>query len=260
MCTLVLLRRPDHAWPLILGANRDEMTDRPWKPPGRHWADLPGAVAGLDVLAGGSWLGLNARGVVAAALNRIGSLGPSVGKRSRGELVLAALAEPDAEAAAAALSRRDAADYRSFNLVVADARKVFWLRNDANEGANEGATEGHARVVERFELPPGLSMITAHDRNDLGSARIRRHLPRLRGAPPPDPDRDDWRAWQDILASRQEGPSDDPYAAMTVGSDSGFGTVSSSLIALPNPRRAAKPVWLFAPGPPDRTPYAAMTL
>lgn len=256
MCTLVLLRRPDHAWPLILGANRDEMTDRPWKPPGRHWAALPGAVAGLDVLAGGSWLGLNERGVVAAALNRIGSLGPSVGKRSRGELVLAALAEPDAEAAAAALRRRAAADYRSFNLIVADARKAFWLRNDTDEAA----TEERARVIERFELPPGLSMITAHDRNDLGSARIRRHLPRLRGAPPPDPDRDDWRAWQEILASRRESPGDDPYAAMTVESDSGFGTVSSSLIALPDPRRTAKPVWLFAPGRPDRTPYAAVTL
>ena len=41
MCTLVILRRPGHAWPLILGANRDEMKDRPWSPPGRHWPDRP---------------------------------------------------------------------------------------------------------------------------------------------------------------------------------------------------------------------------
>ena len=66
MCTLVILRRPGHAWPVLIGANRDEMIDRESKPPGRHWPDRPEVVAGLDVLAGGSWLGVNDWGVVAA--------------------------------------------------------------------------------------------------------------------------------------------------------------------------------------------------
>src|ERR1700685_676462 len=56
MCTLILLRRPGHDWPVIVGANRDEMKARPWRPPGRHWPDRPEVVAGLDELAGGSWL------------------------------------------------------------------------------------------------------------------------------------------------------------------------------------------------------------
>src|SRR3981189_2632828 len=66
MCTLVILRRPEHDWPVIIGANRDEMIDRPAKPPGRHWADRAEVVAGLDLLAGGSWLGVNDWGVAAA--------------------------------------------------------------------------------------------------------------------------------------------------------------------------------------------------
>ncbi|MEJ0068804.1 MAG: hypothetical protein WDO24_08845 [Pseudomonadota bacterium] len=37
MCTVVLLVRPGHDWPLLLGANRDEMADRHWDPPARHW-------------------------------------------------------------------------------------------------------------------------------------------------------------------------------------------------------------------------------
>ena len=53
MCTLAILRRPEHDWPVIIGANRDEMIDRPAKPPGRHWADRVEVVAGLDLLAGG---------------------------------------------------------------------------------------------------------------------------------------------------------------------------------------------------------------
>ena len=82
MCTLVILRRPDHAWPLLFAANRDEMLERPWRPPARHWPDRPDVVAGRDELAGGTWLGVNDHGVGAAVLNRIGSLGQTTDKRS----------------------------------------------------------------------------------------------------------------------------------------------------------------------------------
>src|SRR6266404_7937500 len=120
MCTLVILRRPEHAWPVVIGANRDEMTDRPAKPPGRHWPDRAEVVAGLDLLAGGSWLGLNDWGVTAAVLNRTGSLGPAPGQRSRGELVLEALDHADAVSAALALGDLDPRAYRSFNMIIAD--------------------------------------------------------------------------------------------------------------------------------------------
>ena len=48
MCTVVILRRPGHPWPIVFAANRDEMLDRPWQAPGRHWPDRPEVVAGLD--------------------------------------------------------------------------------------------------------------------------------------------------------------------------------------------------------------------
>src|ERR1700737_3829646 len=84
MCTLVILRRPEHRWPVLIGANRDEMVERPSRPPGRHWPDRPEVVAGLDAFAGGSWLGINDWGVAAAVLNRHGSLGPAAGVGSGG--------------------------------------------------------------------------------------------------------------------------------------------------------------------------------
>src|SRR5262249_38502178 len=77
MCPLVMLRGPDHPWPVVIGANRDEMIDRPSLPPGRHWPDRVEVTAGIDLLAGGSWLGINDWGVAAAILNRQGSLGPA---------------------------------------------------------------------------------------------------------------------------------------------------------------------------------------
>ena len=71
MCTLVILRRPEHLWPVVIGANRDEMIGRPALPPARHWPDRPEVVAGRDLLAGGSWLGVNDWGVAAAILDRL---------------------------------------------------------------------------------------------------------------------------------------------------------------------------------------------
>ena len=135
MCTLLILRRPDHDWPVVIGANRDEMIDRPARAPGRHWPDRPEVVAGIDLLAGGSWLGVNDWGVAAAVLNRHGSLGPEAGLRSRGELVLEALDHADAVDAAAALTDLDPASYRSFNLIVADNRDAFWLRQAVSGGS-----------------------------------------------------------------------------------------------------------------------------
>src|ERR1051325_6769431 len=149
MCTLVILRRPEHEWPVIIGANRDEMIDRPAKPPGRHWPDRAEIVAGIDLLAGGSWLGINGWGVAAAVLNRQGSRGPEAGLRSRGELVLEALDHADAVDAAAALSYLDPASYRSFNLIVADNRDAFWVRHTGR------------RRIEARPIDEGLSVIAA---------------------------------------------------------------------------------------------------
>jgi uncharacterized protein with NRDE domain len=254
VCTLALLLRPEHRWPLILGANRDEMRDRPWHGPGRHWPERPEVVAGRDLLGGGSWLGLNRQtGLVAAILNRRGSLGPQPGKRSRGELVLRALEAKSASAAAAELAGIAPADYRSFNLVVADRQAAVWLRHLGPEAA---------RAPETHALPAGLTLLTAGDRNDPSSPRIRRYLPRLEAAPAPDPGAGDWSAWQAILADRGDPDGSEPMAAMNLGLPSGFGTVSSSLIVLGRDPAAQglDLQWLFAAGRPDEAPYQAVNL
>src|SRR6202047_5138121 len=151
MCTLVILRRPEHDWPVIIGANRDEMIDRPAQPPGRHWPDRAGGGTGH------------------------GALGPATGLRSRGELVLEALDHADAAAAAAALSQLNTAAYRSFNLIVADNRDGFWLRH-----ADTGR-------VELRPLKDGLSIIASGEIDDLRTRRLELALPAFRARPAPDP-------------------------------------------------------------------------
>src|SRR5579863_3156236 len=196
MCTLVILRRPEHAWPVVIGANRDEMIARAALPPGRHWPDRAEVVAGLDLEAGGSWLGVNDWGVAAAILNRHGSLGPAAGLRSRGELVLEALDHADAVAAAAALSHLDPAAYRTFNLIVADNRDAFWLRH-----AGSGP-------IQARPLAEGLSMIDSGELNRPNNRRVTLATPRFRDATPPDPDRDDWAAWEALLSDGESPPGE----------------------------------------------------
>ena len=249
MCTVVVLFRPRHAWPVVVAANRDEMHDRPWDPPARHWPDRRHVTGGLDRLAGGTWMAINDDGLIACVLNRMHTLGPVAGKRSRGELPLEALDHAEADIAAEALAALDPHAYRPFNLLVADCRSVWWLRNDGSRLA----------VVP---VAPGLAMITAHDLNDTAaSPRMRRHLPRFRAAPAPVPDADggrgDWFAWETLMAGGTGADS----ASMCVDLPDGFRTVSSSLCALPAPaadHRSA--VWRFASGPPGRTGYRPVML
>ncbi len=249
MCTIVIIRRPDHAWPVIIGANRDEMVSRPWEAPARHWPDRQNVVAGLDCLAGGTWLARNDEGVVAAVMNREHSLGPLPGKRSRGELPLEAVDHADATAAAEALKELDPDAYQPFNMLIADNQDAYWL-----------CSNGISKKIELNLLPLGWSMLTSKSLNDQKCPRTMAYLSRFERAPVPDPEHNDWISWQMLLASRTHDASD---TAMCIATENGFGTVCSTLIALPNnnavnQKNNLRGIFLFAAGSPDANPFNAI--
>jgi Transport and Golgi organisation 2 len=179
-------------------------------------------------------MGINRHGVVATVLNRPGTLGPAAGKRSRGELPLMALDHPTAEQAAAAITDLDAGAWRGFNMVLADPTGALFIR---------GLGHGQPQAVP---LPQGVSMVTAHDPNDLTSPRTARHLPRFEAAEPIGAD--DWAAWLPILSDRSGGAAEQ----INVEHRGGFGTVCSSFVSLPT---AGRPIWRFAAAPPDKAGF-----
>jgi uncharacterized protein with NRDE domain len=234
VCTVVVLVRRDHPYPVLLAANRDERINRAWDSPAAYWPEQPDVVAGRDRSAGGTWMGINRHGVVAAILNRAGTLGPVLGKRSRGELPLIALRHATARQAAAAIGDLDAGDWRDFNMVLADRTGAMFVR---------GTGEGHP---EAKALTGGVSMVTAYDPNNLESPRVARHLRALRASVPGGPD--DWGGWRTILSDRS-GHTGEQINVVPRG---GFGTVCSAFVAIPE---QGAPVWLFAAGPPHEAEF-----
>ncbi|APH60011.1 NRDE family protein [Granulibacter bethesdensis] len=239
MCTLVLLHRPGTDWPLLIAANRDERLARPWLPPARHWPDMA-VTGGLDTVAGGTWMAINDQGVVAAVLNRTGTLGPVAGKRSRGDLPILALHYRSAEEAVQALAQLDAGAWRGFHLVVADRSHAFCLIGKSLPG-----------VADIRPLKAGISMITAHDPAPTYSPRATRFLPVFGQTIPPSPP--DWGRWPAIMAD-QTGPRE---SCICLPPQNGYGTVCSSLVGI---SASSDPVCSFAAGSPHETEYQSVQM
>jgi uncharacterized protein with NRDE domain len=131
MCTLLFAWQVDPARPLIVAANRDEFYARPtavastWP---RALAGDPEIVAGRDLLAGGTWLGVTREGRFAALTNvREPFVATPPGAPSRGGLVAEFLRGRAAPAAYVTALRPDT--YAGFNLIVGDRDSLWYLSN-----------------------------------------------------------------------------------------------------------------------------------
>ncbi|ACY14246.1 NRDE family protein [Haliangium ochraceum] len=128
MCTLLFGFRSSAAYPLIIAANRDEHYARPTRRAG-FWDDAPEVLAGRDLEAGGTWMGVTRAGRWAALTN---IHEPGVAHEdalSRGELVSGFLRNDDEPGAyLAALEAREHR-YRGFNLVIGTREQVWYVSN-----------------------------------------------------------------------------------------------------------------------------------
>jgi uncharacterized protein with NRDE domain len=68
MCLILFAYRHHGRYPLVIAANRDEYYERP-SAPAAFWSDFPDLLAGRDVRAGGTWLGVTKSGRIAAVTN-----------------------------------------------------------------------------------------------------------------------------------------------------------------------------------------------
>lgn len=232
MCTLAVAIRTDRRWPLVVAANRDEQLGRAaegWAL--RDPAGGPRYAAPRDLVAGGTWIGVSARGVLAAVTNFHAPFDwyPDPARRSRGDLVGLALAHPSAAAAREALAPLSADRFNPFHLVVADGASAFLWRADGTAAAFD-------------ELGPGLHVVT--ERSPDGRCP-RGEIVRARWPLDPSPQR-----LRELLSVH--GAAGDRLAATCIHADPVYGTRSAAVLRL-SADLATSELWA-ADGPPCTAP------
>lgn len=127
MCLIVFAWRPDSDCPLLLAANRDEFHSRA-SAPMQWWEDAPQVLAGRDLQASGTWLGVGRSGRFAAVTNiRDPNAIAATAPRSRGDLTRAFLDSdvPAREYLDGVASR--VSEYLGFNLLLGDRQGLWYL-------------------------------------------------------------------------------------------------------------------------------------
>ena len=129
MCVILISYRTHPEYDLVVAANRDEFHDRP-AAAADYWQDEPDVLAGRDLRAGGTWLGVNRRGHFAAVTNyREPGAEVRPDAPSRGDLVSRFRRTEDSTAAYVAALRHEASQYGGFSLFVYDGESLAFLSN-----------------------------------------------------------------------------------------------------------------------------------
>ena len=128
MCLVLLALGYHPEYPLVLAANRDEFYDRPTAP-AQLWATNPSILGGRDLKAGGTWLGVDRRGRLAAVTNYRQGERESPAPRSRGLLVSDFLTGDTDRLEYMERVQRDAGLYNGFNLIAGDASSICYYSN-----------------------------------------------------------------------------------------------------------------------------------
>lgn len=148
MCIAYLSLGVNPDWPLFIAANRDEFHQRPTLA-ARPWPDAPQIIAGRDLSAGGTWLGmsLSQRWALLTNFRDPGNQRPDAS--SRGKLVSDFLqGEMSAEEYTKYIYSR-AQDYNGFNLIVGHGLHAWYVGN-------------HAACTGPVSLAPGRYALSNH--------------------------------------------------------------------------------------------------
>lgn len=128
MCLILLAWRAHPDYPLVVAANRDEFFARPTAK-AAAWPDARGVLAGRDLQAGGTWLGIGPGGRFAALTNFRDPASQRPDAASRGGLVAGFLTGNERAPAYVERIAADAAAYNGFNLLCGDGETLVWFSN-----------------------------------------------------------------------------------------------------------------------------------
>ena len=236
MCTLILLDRVVPEFPVIVAANRDEFFARPAAPPARV---VPSDgrlafVAPKDLEAGGTWMGLNSYGLFVGLTNRPAAV-RDPGARSRGLLVVDALGQRSAAAAAEELQRVCEQRSAPFNLLAADGEETWLARSQGDH-------------LETRRLGPGIHVVCNRDSDDPRSGKVRSIEAMLRTLDLTSGLEKLVDGLAQVLGAHPDGSNSLENPCVHTAE---YGTRSSSVLAVGPERRT----WRYADGAPCESRY-----
>jgi uncharacterized protein with NRDE domain len=247
VCTLALYFRIFDDYPLVVAANRDEHYDRPSSAPAVV-ASNPKILAGKDLQAGGTWLGVNEHGVIAAVLNRRSDdeQAPQARTRSRGLLCLDLLNLGSAAQARASLDRERDNFYQPFSLVFTDQHEAY-------------AAFNVEKKIEIMPLHPGLHVFSSAAKHNERSEKKERAYSLFSSLTPAlQKNIHTISAWTSLFSpvlsdhAAGNGEAGDTKEAICVHHDIS-GTVSSSIIIYCRAERRFRT--FFCGGPPCQNSF-----
>jgi uncharacterized protein with NRDE domain len=135
MCLILLSFKSHPTYKLIIAANRDEYYDRPTAQ-ATFWEESPDLLAGRDLRAGGTWIGITKKGRIATITNY---RDPSTIKNhapSRGKLVSNFLLGEKSPVAYLDRLDQKADEYNGFSLIVGEKDELYWYSNRGDRPLN----------------------------------------------------------------------------------------------------------------------------
>ena len=167
MCLIVFALDFHKDYPLILAANRDEFYNRK-SMKATFWEDAPGVLAGRDLKAGGTWLGVHESGKMAAITNY---RDPKIEKEkapTRGLLPLNYLrSELGPLGYLKKLQNDNGYEYNGFNLLTANLNSMYHYNNIDNK-INKVDSGIHAVSNAFFNTPwPKAALVKQKLRHEI---------------------------------------------------------------------------------------------
>jgi uncharacterized protein with NRDE domain len=132
MCLLLISYNIHPIYPLIVAANRDEFYNRPTEK-ARYWKELPDLLAGRDLEAGGTWLGITKAGRFAAITNYRDMKSVKNNAPSRGALTLNFLASDISPLKYGRSLIEKSDEYNGYNLLFSDLESFYYFSNQTKE-------------------------------------------------------------------------------------------------------------------------------
>lgn len=238
MCIMTIMYRTVPNYPIVIAANRDEYYSRPALGPRVLQYD-PLTWGGRDQQARGSWMGVNAHGLVVGLTNRRLSDDQvnDDDRRSRGLLCLDALRQHRPAEVATWLASEASDQYNPFNLLVMDAEAALWIAYDGKP------------VVH--QLKPGLHILANRDLNDGESLRVKRALDLIESVP--DRSLEELIPYLKRVCSDHQDDVTDRDTLCMHREHTQYGTVSSTLLAVAPDLHQSQ--YFYAGGHPCETDY-----